>query len=268
MTTNEKVSVSPHFVTRPFESDGNHIPWIVTELIDVLTDKEAHEVEGIFRLSGSQVVVANLMEELDRGPVRDYSKYDAVTIACALKSFFRAHSKEDPLVPFELYDEMIAISNIEEADAIKQLSAVIKKMSRGRQVTLCYLMFFLSCIAENSEKNKMKASNLAICVAPNILVPPIADPALIMYRNECQNKIVTMMIEHNQEIFGDVKLTSDEFMKSVDIQIIARSVSNEVQIDQIRKRWKYRSESVIPYVPTHLFNDPTFKRPMEPYQHR
>ena len=261
----EKVTVSPHFVTRPFDSYDDHIPWIVSDLIRILGEKDATSVRGIFRLSASMIVVENLMEELDRGPVKDYSQYDALAVACALKTFFRQHVEKDPLIPFCFYDELIAISNIDESDAVSQLHDVVMRLPRGRQITLCYFMCFLNLVSQNSEVNMMPASNLAICIAPNILAPQVPDPSLIMYRNDCQNKVVTRMIESYDQVFEGIIFTHDSLMKDRDVEIIVRSVINDVQIDQIQKRWLCRSKSLIPYVPTHLFHDPSFKRPSEPY---
>lgn len=252
----------PHFVTQPLESYGGRVPFIVSDLVSTLVEQKAEQVEGIFRLSGSATVISNLMDELDRGPVSDYSSYNAITVACALKTYFRELAKTEPLISFSLYEPLLeAVSGENDSECIPRIIKVVTKLDHCRLVTLAFLMRYLSRIAQNSERNKMTPNNLAICFAPNLLGGQDASQAMMMIRNQVQNRAVKLMIEFADQIFASVPINENSFMSEREIDVLMRSALNEGQIDQMSKRWTERCRSLIPYAPKESFADPDFKRP-------
>lgn len=255
-------SYSAHFATRPIDSYGNRIPLVVSELVRKLEDMKAEEVEGIFRLSGAATTVQNLVNELDRGPVRDYTPYNAITVACALKTYFREHAKTEPLLSFSLYPQFLqAVSDDNDDLCVARLGEVIKGLSEGRYRTLAYVILFLSRIAKNADKNKMNAMNLSICFAPNLIGGRDQSQAMIMMNNQAENRVIQLMIEHADTLFGHVTFTGDCFVASRETSALILSAANEAQLMQMNRRWSYRTRSLVPYVPKMWFDDPSFQRP-------
>ena len=257
-----KTRPGPHFVAQPLESYGDRIPFIVSDLVGKLIEEKAEQVEGIFRLSGSATVISNLMDELDRGPVTDYSPYNQITIACALKTYFRELAKTEPLISFSLYEPLLdAVSGENDAECIPKIAAIVAQLPPCRRVTLAFLMRYLSQIARNSERNKMTPNNLAICFAPNLLGGQDQSQAMMMVRNQVQNRAIKLMIEYADSIFANVSLDEHCFMSDREVEVIVRSAMNESQMGQMNKRWSYRARSLIPYAPKECFEDPDFRRP-------
>ena len=255
-------SFNPGFATRPLDSYGDRIPVVVSDLVRKLEEQKAEEVEGIFRLSGAATVVTALLTELDRGPVRDYSPYNAITVACALKAYFREQAKTEPLLSFALYDSLLrSVSDDDDKACVARIAEVVKGLSVGRYRTLAYVILFLGRIAKNCDKNKMNPMNLSICFAPNLIGGREQSQAMIMMNNQAENRVVQLMIEHADELFGHVVFTDDCFVSSREVSTLVLSAANEAQMAQMNKRWSYRTRSLVPYVPKVWFDDPDFQRP-------
>lgn len=101
--------------------------------------------------------------------VQEYSA-DPHAIAGALKSYLR--ELPEPLMTFDLYDEWIQASNIQEQD--KRLQALwnaCEKLPKANHNNIRYLIKFLSKLSEYQDVNKMTPSNMAIVLGPNLLWP-------------------------------------------------------------------------------------------------
>ncbi|KAH0795984.1 RhoGAP domain containing protein [Histomonas meleagridis] len=248
----------PHYLQMTFNEYGDKIPYVMKLLIERLRELDAKNVPGIFRLSGSSVNISRLLNEIDTLHVKDWSCYNQIEVACALKSYLREIAKKDPLMTYELYDLIVAVGNIPDQEIVlERIKKICLDLSPSRYKTLAYLMDFLHEIGENSEVNKMTYGNLAICIAPNILASEIADKQTILLESPMQNKVVTILIEHSPEIFGNVSFTSDDFYYSKEMNDALDSSS----VGLIKERWKIRTNTSIPFAPAIFFEDHNFKRP-------
>ncbi|XP_039211016.1 rho GTPase-activating protein 44 isoform X7 [Crotalus tigris] len=127
--------------------------------------------EGLFRVAPSASKLKKLKAALDCCvvDVQEYSA-DPHAIAGALKSYLR--ELPEPLMTFELYEEWIQASNIQDQD--KRLQALwnaLEKLPKASYNNLRYLIKFLANLTEYQDANKMTPSNIAIVLGPNLLWP-------------------------------------------------------------------------------------------------
>ncbi|XP_008853915.1 rho GTPase-activating protein 44 isoform X4 [Nannospalax galili] len=149
---------------------GREIAFPIEACVTMLLDCGMQE-EGLFRVAPSASKLKKLKAALDCCvvDVQEYSA-DPHAIAGALKSYLR--ELPEPLMTFELYDEWIQASNIQEQD--KRLQALwnaCEKLPKANHNNIRYLIKFLSKLSEYQDINKMTPSNMAIVLGPNLLWP-------------------------------------------------------------------------------------------------
>lgn len=149
---------------------GREIAFPIEACVTMLLECGMQE-EGLFRVAPSASKLKKLKAALDCCvvDVQEYSA-DPHAIAGALKSYLR--ELPEPLMTFELYDEWIQASNIQEQD--KRLQALwnaCEKLPKANHNNIRYLIKFLSKLSEYQDVNKMTPSNMAIVLGPNLLWP-------------------------------------------------------------------------------------------------
>ncbi|KAG5854109.1 hypothetical protein ANANG_G00034040 [Anguilla anguilla] len=110
-----------------------------------------------------------LKASLDCGvlDVQEYSA-DPHAIAGALKSYLR--ELPEPLMTFELYEEWIQASNIQDQDKrLQALLSACEKLPEANGNNFRYLIKFLAKLNEHQDANKMTPGNIAIVLGPNLL---------------------------------------------------------------------------------------------------
>ncbi|XP_069050676.1 rho GTPase-activating protein 44 isoform X3 [Lepisosteus oculatus] len=125
--------------------------------------------EGLFRVAPSASKLKKLKASLDCGvlDVQEYSA-DPHAIAGALKSYLR--ELPEPLMTFELYDEWIQASNIQDQDKrLQVLLSACEKLPKANSNNFRYLIKFLAKLTEYQDANKMTPGNIAIVLGPNLL---------------------------------------------------------------------------------------------------
>ncbi|XP_013911177.1 PREDICTED: rho GTPase-activating protein 44 isoform X6 [Thamnophis sirtalis] len=149
---------------------GREISFPIEACVTMLLECGMQE-EGLFRVAPSASKLKKLKTALDCCvvDVQEYST-DPHAIAGALKSYLR--ELPEPLMTFELYEEWIQASNIQDQD--KRLQALwnaLEKLPKASYNNLRYLIKFLANLTEYQEANKMTPSNIAIVLGPNLLWP-------------------------------------------------------------------------------------------------
>eukprot|EP01103_Thecamoeba_quadrilineata_P010055 TRINITY_DN2075_c0_g1_i1.p1 TRINITY_DN2075_c0_g1~~TRINITY_DN2075_c0_g1_i1.p1 ORF type:complete len:1194 (+),score=240.34 TRINITY_DN2075_c0_g1_i1:48-3629(+) len=160
--------------------------------------------EGIFRIAGSQNVVTQIKEIIDKGLIRDLklTEYEPADIAALLKMFFR--EMIEPLIPYPLYDTLLVISNQHESGSPEMIGMIreqILTMPSLNYRILEHLMFFLKKVSEQSQQNKMRAMNLAICFSPNLLRPKKETIEFSLNITK-SNAVIEAMIEYYNIVFN------------------------------------------------------------------
>ncbi|XP_048673525.1 rho GTPase-activating protein 44 isoform X11 [Caretta caretta] len=149
---------------------GREIAFPIEACVTMLLECGMQE-EGLFRVAPSASKLKKLKAALDCCvvDVQEYSA-DPHAIAGALKSYLR--ELPEPLMTFELYDEWIQASNIQDQD--KRLQALwnaCEKLPKANYNNIRYLIKFLAKLTEYQDANKMTPSNVAIVLGPNLLWP-------------------------------------------------------------------------------------------------
>ncbi|XP_056221810.1 rho GTPase-activating protein 44-like isoform X3 [Seriola aureovittata] len=147
---------------------GRDIAFPIEACVTMLLECGMQE-EGLFRIAPSASKLKKLKASLDCGvlDVQEYSA-DPHAIAGALKSYLR--ELPEPLMSFELYNDWIQASNIQDQD--KRLQALLnacEKLPPANNNNFKYLIKFLSKLTEYQDVNKMTPGNIAIVLGPNLL---------------------------------------------------------------------------------------------------
>nr|XP_031530691.1 rho GTPase-activating protein 44 [Vicugna pacos] len=171
---------------------GREIAFPIEACVTMLLECGMQE-EGLFRVAPSASKLKKLKAALDCCvvDVQEYSA-DPHAIAGALKSYLR--ELPEPLMTFELYDEWIQASNIQEQD--KRLQALwnaCEKLPTANHSNIRYLIKFLSKLSEYQDVNKMTPTNMAIVLGPNLLWP------------QAEGNITEMMTTVSLQIVGIVE---------------------------------------------------------------
>uniref|UniRef100_A0A8C6WQM9 Rho GTPase activating protein 44 n=1 Tax=Neogobius melanostomus TaxID=47308 RepID=A0A8C6WQM9_9GOBI len=147
---------------------GRDIAFPIEACVTMLLECGMQE-EGLFRVAPSASKLKKLKASLDCGvlDVQEYSA-DPHAIAGALKSYLR--ELPEPLMTFDLYNDWIQASNIQDQD--KRLQALLgacEKLPAANANNFKYLIKFLSKLTEYQDVNKMTPGNIAIVLGPNLL---------------------------------------------------------------------------------------------------
>ncbi|XP_028824651.1 rho GTPase-activating protein 44-like isoform X2 [Denticeps clupeoides] len=147
---------------------GRDVAFPIEACVTMLLEWGLQE-EGLFRVAPSASKLKKLKASLDCG-VLDVPEFsaDPHAIAGALKSYLR--ELPEPLMTFELYDDWIHASNVQDPDArLQALLSASEKLPEANSNNLKYLIKFLAKLTEYQEVNKMTAGNIAIVLGPNLL---------------------------------------------------------------------------------------------------
>ncbi|XP_023957518.2 rho GTPase-activating protein 44 isoform X12 [Chrysemys picta bellii] len=171
---------------------GREIAFPIEACVTMLLECGMQE-EGLFRVAPSASKLKKLKAALDCCvvDVQEYSA-DPHAIAGALKSYLR--ELPEPLMTFELYDEWIQASNIQDQD--KRLQALwnaCEKLPKANYNNIRYLIKFLAKLTEYQDANKMTPSNVAIVLGPNLLWP------------QAEGNITEMMTTVSLQIVGIIE---------------------------------------------------------------
>ncbi|XP_060951148.1 rho GTPase-activating protein 44-like [Limanda limanda] len=147
---------------------GRDIAFPIEACVTMLLECGMQE-EGLFRIAPSASKLKKLKASLDCGvlDVQEYSA-DPHAIAGALKSYLR--ELPEPLMTFELYNDWIQASNIQDPDKrLQALLSACEKLPPANNNNFKYLIKFLYKLTEYQDDNKMTPGNIAIVLGPNLL---------------------------------------------------------------------------------------------------
>ncbi|NXA52813.1 RHG29 protein, partial [Nothocercus julius] len=207
------------------------IPFIIKKCTSEI-ESRALNVKGIYRVNGAKSRVEKLCQAFENGKdLVELSELYAHDISNVLKLYLR--QLPEPLILFRLYNEFIGLAkesqNInEELDAkqasprskkrqsicielnriIIKIKDLLKQLPVPNYNTLQYLIGHLHRVTEQSDENKMSASNLGIIFGPTLIRPRQTDAtvslsSLVDY--PYQARVVELLITHYEKIF-DISL--------------------------------------------------------------
>ncbi|XP_052658131.1 rho GTPase-activating protein 29 isoform X1 [Harpia harpyja] len=207
------------------------IPFIIKKCTSEI-ESRALNVKGIYRVNGAKSRVEKLCQAFENGKdLVELSELYAHDISNVLKLYLR--QLPEPLILFRLYNEFIGLAKEsqtvnEELDAkqaspkskkrqsicielnriIIKIKDLLKQLPVPNYNTLQYLIGHLHRVTEQSDENKMSASNLGIIFGPTLIRPRQTDAtvslsSLVDY--PYQARVVELLIAYYEKIF-DVSL--------------------------------------------------------------
>ena len=173
----------------------------------------ATNVEGIFRLSGSEKRIKELRATFDSpdryGKGLDWEGYTVHDAANVLRRYL--NQLPEPIVPLELYERMreplkeflAAAENGPPSEdyfrkTIETYQHLITELPPLNRQLLLYILDLLAVFASKADENRMTSANLAAIFQPGMLSHPMHDMAPEEYR--LSQDVLVFLIE-NQDHF-------------------------------------------------------------------
>ncbi|PLB46991.1 RhoGAP domain protein [Aspergillus steynii IBT 23096] len=150
------------------------LPAVVYRCIEYLKAKDAASEEGIFRLSGSNVVVKALKERFNTEGDVDFLAGDQYYDVHAVASLFKQYLRELPttVLTRELHLEFLRVLELDEKQKkIVAFNSLVHRLPKPNLALLRALVQFLMNIVNNSDVNKMTVRNVGIVFAPTLNIP-------------------------------------------------------------------------------------------------
>ena len=150
------------------------LPSVVFRCIQYLDAKNAILEEGIFRLSGSNVVIKGLRErfnvEGDVNLVTDETYYDIHAVASLLKLYLR--ELPTTILTRDLHLQFLSVTEMpSHTEKIAALAELVQHLPQANGTLLRYLIAFLIKIINNADVNKMTVRNVGIVFSPTLNIP-------------------------------------------------------------------------------------------------
>ncbi|OJJ70794.1 hypothetical protein ASPBRDRAFT_31657 [Aspergillus brasiliensis CBS 101740] len=150
------------------------LPAVVYRCIEYLNAKGAESEEGIFRLSGSNLVVKALKERFNTEGDVDFLADDQYHDVHAVASLFKQYLRELPttVLTRELHLEFLRVLELHEKQKkIAAFNYLVHRLPQPNLALLRALVQFLMVIVNNSDVNKMTIRNVGIVFAPTLNIP-------------------------------------------------------------------------------------------------
>ncbi|KAF2740557.1 hypothetical protein EJ04DRAFT_214006 [Polyplosphaeria fusca] len=166
-----------------------HLPSVVYRCLQYLRAKNAHQEEGIFRLSGSNIVIKGLRDRFNNeGDVNllDGQYYDVHAVASLLKLYLRELPSSVLTRDFHL-DFLKVLDMDEREKKIQTFNVLVHKLPQANFELLRHVSSFLIDIIENASVNKMTVRNVGIVFAPTLNIPA---------------PLISMFLTDYEQIFG------------------------------------------------------------------
>jgi len=147
---------------------------VVLDVVIKRIEEIGMDTEGIFRIPGKASKIQEIKDIINSGKnltITDET-YNVHVLAGIVKLFLR--ELPEPLLTFELYDPLVALSPVLKESPEKSLAEIktrLSKLPRGNYVVLKYLTSFLLQVCSHTNNNKMTASSLSVIFGPNLLRP-------------------------------------------------------------------------------------------------
>ncbi|KAL2072827.1 hypothetical protein VTL71DRAFT_12170 [Oculimacula yallundae] len=221
------------------------LPAVVFRCIEYLDAKNAAGEEGIFRLSGSNVVIKQLRErfniEGDVNLVTDDQYYDIHAVASLLKLYLR--ELPTTILTRELHLDFLAVTELQGVkEKISALNGLVHRLPRANNALLRYLSGFLINIINHADTNKMTVRNVGIVFSPTLNIPA---------------PVFALFLQQYDGIFGE---EPDDHNDSVEIAVSAPALTSE----DIRspRRQKFQD------LPTPSYDQQSFPKSQAPQQYQ
>ncbi|KAL0851825.1 hypothetical protein ABMA28_000129 [Loxostege sticticalis] len=193
----QQFGVSLQFIKENNSNMVDSIPPVVRQCVEFLSQPDALETEGIFRRSANISVIKELQRSCNRGEPISF-RNDPHNAAVLLKTFLR--DLEEPLMTFDLYDEILQFQTWSHRDKPRRVKILIlERLPLDNYKLLKFIIQFLWKVQDRSCLNKMTSSNLAVVFGPNLAWPPNGQMSLQAIAPI--NAFTDFLLENQESIF-------------------------------------------------------------------
>ncbi|CZT02434.1 related to Rho GTPase activating protein [Rhynchosporium graminicola] len=212
-----------------------YVPIVVAKCGVYLKEK-ATNVEGIFRLSGSEKRIKELRTIFDSpdryGKGLDWAGYTVHDAANVLRRYL--NQLPEPIVPLDLYDRFrqplkgFTKQAVGDADgpqlsedfnvekAIVTYQHLITELPPLNRQLLLYILDLLAVFASKSDENRMTSANLSAIFQPGMLSHPIHDMEPEQYR--LSQDVLIFLIENQDHFLIGMRGTAADEQTVADVQ--------------------------------------------------
>jgi len=150
------------------------LPAVVYRSIEYLRFCKAENEEGLFRLSGSNIVVKTLKErfnsEGDVDLVDEGEYYDVHAVASLFKTYLR--DLPSPILTRDLHIEFLKVLELEsQEEKVSAFNVLVHRLPKVNLALLRALSEYLLEVTDNASKNKMSVRNMGIVFSPTVNIP-------------------------------------------------------------------------------------------------
>ncbi|CAK7205903.1 Rho GTPase activating protein [Sporothrix eucalyptigena] len=150
------------------------LPAVVYRCIQYLEARNAVYEEGIFRLSGSNVLIKQLRErfnnESDVNLLADTTYHDIHAVASLLKMYLR--ELPTTILTPKLHMQFLSVTEMaNQEEKLSALAELSTYLPQANATLLKYLIAFLIRIINNADRNKMTVRNVGIVFSPTLNIP-------------------------------------------------------------------------------------------------
>jgi RalA-binding protein 1 len=202
------------------------LPAVVYRCLEYLVAKGASKEEGIFRLSGSSLVIKGLRDrfnlEGDLDFLADDQYYDVHAVASLLKLYLR--ELPTSVLTRELHLDFLAVLS-DCDDKPKKVAAykvLVRKLPKANWTLIRALSAFLIGIISNSEVNKMSIRNVGIVFAPTLNIPA---PVFALFLTDFESIFAE---EYDDSAVPAVEISVTEPLTPEDIRSPRRQMFSEL----------------------------------------
>ncbi|XP_016143724.1 uncharacterized protein arhgap20b [Sinocyclocheilus grahami] len=181
--------------------DGN-LPKPIMDLLYLLFC-EGPETRGIFRRSANAKNCRILKERMNAGQSISLHEQSVFVSASLITEFLR--KLPGGVLCCDLYEDWMEVLQSEnQQDRLNRVRCLLAQLPEENVTLLCHLFGVLHRIHTHSEVNQMTATNLALCIAPNMLwrtsqISPDKEGQSVLQ----VAALIQYLIENTPAIFGD-----------------------------------------------------------------
>ncbi len=151
-----------------------YLPAVVYRCVEFLRAKHATNEEGLFRLSGSNIVIRLLKDrfntEGDVDLVAEDEDYDVNAVASLLKTYLR--ELPSTILTRELHLEFLkGLELPDKPQKIAAFNTLVHQLPSANFSLLRTLSQYLLEVVRNAERNKMTIKNIGIVFSPTLNIP-------------------------------------------------------------------------------------------------
>eukprot|EP01103_Thecamoeba_quadrilineata_P016172 TRINITY_DN5337_c0_g1_i1.p1 TRINITY_DN5337_c0_g1~~TRINITY_DN5337_c0_g1_i1.p1 ORF type:complete len:615 (+),score=124.31 TRINITY_DN5337_c0_g1_i1:112-1956(+) len=181
----------------------SHIPFLVTDCIQNLEQRDALTREGIFRISGSVREVKELSKIYGKGRCSNLHQIEVNTVANLLKNFLN-DKKNPPVIPYELTDQFIAAGELSDMkEKVTVIKGLVESMPTPNQELFHKMIVFLVKVTRQADQNKMSTTNIATMFGPIFLRFREISAQDMIKKLGPMNDVIVATLQNHSTVFED-----------------------------------------------------------------